>query len=69
MFAPLIVPKSLSYNLPFKSKEKVKMSKKREMQTEEAEGIPKIFKSNKEKEVASLIQRLNQIRNEKVSSA
>jgi hypothetical protein len=44
-FAPLIVPKTLAESLPFKSKEKVRKSTRREIRSEEAEGIPKIFAS------------------------
>lgn len=69
VFQPLIVPKVLAESLPFKSKEKVKKSNKRNLEEAENEGIPKIFANHKDKEVAALIQRLNQIRNEKVVSA
>ena len=54
-FAPLLVPKTLERMLPFASKEKFRESKKAQLQKKEGEGIPKLFMSNKDKDVASLI--------------
>lgn len=63
VFAPMIIPKNIAENLPFKSKEKMTKNRKRDISATESEGIPKIFSNDKDRQVAALIQRLNLIRN------
>ncbi|CAD8186781.1 unnamed protein product [Paramecium pentaurelia] len=66
-FAPLRIPNNLQQNLPFESKEKVKSLSFRERLRQQVEkNLPvKSNMTDKEKEVYSLIQRLNTIKNEK----
>ena len=77
IFAPLVVPKSISANLPFKAKEKVKEVEDKEIHKTEtknllksltlpAEKPLKIMLNDKEKKVYSMIQRLNALKNMKV---
>lgn len=67
-FKPLIVPKTLEENLPYKSKEKVKLlSKKEKLAKAEAKVPVKELTSEEDKKVFALIQRLNTIKKEKVN--
>ena len=60
-----MLPKKLESKLPFKSADKIKESKKEQIRRAEAQSVPKILMSDKEREVASLIQRLNTIKHQK----
>ena len=60
--------KKLEENLPFKSKEKIKkISLKEKLEKQEYTKPLKQLTNEHEKQVYSLIQRLNTIKNEKVS--
>ena len=74
VFAPLQVPKGIASNLPFKSKEKVKvlndgaaMDSRRKNNLMEALELPtkrpfkKMFMNEQEKKIHSMVQRLSQI--------
>lgn len=67
-FMPFIVPRKLEAKLPFKTVEKIKISKKEQIRRAESESIPKLLQGDKEREVASLIQRLNTIKHMKERS-
>lgn len=62
-----MIPKALEENLPFKSKEKVKLLSKKEKLAKAEAKIPiKELTSEEDKKVFALIQRLNTIKKEKV---
>lgn len=66
-FKPLMVPKALEENLPYKSKEKVKLLSKKEKLAKAESKVPvKELTSDEDKKVFALIQRLNTIKKEKV---
>ena len=67
-FHAFAVPKKLEARLPFKTVEKIKVSKKEQIRRAESEAIPKLLQGDKEREVAALIQRLNTIKNMKEKS-
>ena len=60
-----MLPKKLEAQLPFKTSEKIRESKKDKIRRAESEKVPRLLTSDKERQVASLIQRLNTIKNEK----
>jgi hypothetical protein len=64
-FTPFMVPKKLEAKLPFKTVEKIKVSKKEQIRRAEAQSVPKLLQDDKEREVAALIQRLNTIKHMK----
>jgi len=77
LFAPLIVPKSIMANLPFKAKEKVKEIESKEVHKKETKNLLKslslpsekplkVLLNEKEKKVYAMIQRLNTLKNIKV---
>jgi ribosome biogenesis protein BMS1 len=77
LFAPLIVPKSIMANLPFKAKEKVKEMESKEVHKKETKNLLKslslpskkplkVLLNEKEKKVYAMMQRLNTLKNIKV---
>ncbi|EAS05797.2 elongation factor Tu GTP-binding domain protein (macronuclear) [Tetrahymena thermophila SB210] len=67
-FNPLLIPKNLEENLPFKSKQKVKLLSKKEKLAKAESKIPiKELTSEEDKKVFALIQRLNTIKKEKLA--
>lgn len=62
---PWSVPKKLEAKLPFKTVEKIKINKKEQIRRAESASIPKLLQGDKQREVASLIQRLNTIKHMK----
>eukprot|EP00826_Nyctotherus_ovalis_P061348 TRINITY_DN8722_c0_g2_i5.p1 TRINITY_DN8722_c0_g2~~TRINITY_DN8722_c0_g2_i5.p1 ORF type:complete len:872 (+),score=316.28 TRINITY_DN8722_c0_g2_i5:111-2726(+) len=78
LFAPLVVPKSIMTNLPFKAKEKVKEMESQEIHKKETKNLLKslslpsekplkILLSEKEKKMYAMVQRLNTLKNIKVN--
>ena len=64
IFNPLVIPRGLEANLPFASKQKLTAKKEKDTLFD---SLPiKAIKSDHEKQVFALIQRLNTIKNEKV---
>jgi len=65
VFNPLVIPKALESNLPFASRQKLTAKKEKDPLFD---ALPiKNIKSDHEKQVFALIQRLNTIKNEKVT--
>jgi len=77
IFAPLVVPKKVMSNLPFKSKEKVKEIEDKEIHKTETKNLLKslelpaakplkIMLNTREKKLYAMVQRLNTLKNQKV---
>ena len=67
-FAPLMIPRKLEENLPFESKEKFRSQSKKDIIRKREDKLPiKSLMTDKDKQVYSMIQRLNTLKREKVS--
>ena len=77
VFAPLIIPKKVMSNLPFKAKEKAKELEDKEVHKTETKNLLKtlslpaakplkVMLNDHEKKVYAMVQRLNTLKNQKV---
>jgi ribosome biogenesis protein BMS1 len=65
IFAPMIVPKKLEENLPFKTKDKIKKLSQKEKLQKEERSLLKPLATDDEKKAIYLVQRLKLIEKEK----